>query len=152
MTKTCYDWDKNEIELKLPNRTHKFSLKFKGRKTIVSGKSATGKTLLCNSLKEIIDFHGTGARDYDASNVFILNGDNKDKLREQNKKLIVIDRGEIQIDKETVNFINSDRKNRYLMFLREPKGIDLSPNYFADMEERRGSIVLKYRFNEPGWN
>ena len=152
MTKTCYDWDKNEIELKLPNKTHKFALKLKGRKTIVSGKSATGKTLLCSSLKDIIDYQGMAAKEYDASNIFVLNIDNKDKLKEQNKKLIVIDRGELQIDRKTADFINKDRKNRYLMFLREPKGIHLSPNYFADMEEKRGSIVLKYRFNEQGWN
>lgn len=152
MTKNCYDWEKNEIDFKLPNRTHKFLLKFKGRKTIVSGKSATGKTMLCNSLKEISNYQGVAAKDYDASNIFILNSDNKDKLKEQKQKLIVIDRGELQIDKDTVDFINRDRKNRYLLFLREPKGINLSPNYFADMEEKRGSIVLKYRFDEPGWN
>ena len=69
--------------------------------------------MLCNTLKEIVDYHGTAAKDFDASNIFILNSDNKDKLREQTKKLIVIDRGEIQIDDETRDFINRDRKNRY---------------------------------------
>lgn len=150
--KSCYDWDKNEMEFKVPGMMHKYALKFKGRKTIVSGKSATGKIMLCNTLKEILDYHGTAAKDFDASNIFILNSDNKDKLREQTKKLIVIDRGDIQIDDETRDFINRDRKNRYLLFLRQPKGISLSPNYFADMEQRKSSIVLNYRYNEQGWN
>ena len=150
--KSCYDWDKNELEFKIPGMMHKYALKFKGRKTIVSGKSATGKTMLCNTLKEILDYHGTAAKDFDASNIFILNADNKEKLSKQSKKLIVIDRGEIQIDDEIRDFINRDRKNRYLLFLRQPKGINLSPNYFADMEQRKGSIVLNYRYNEQGWN
>ncbi|SES28768.1 hypothetical protein SAMN04487884_12711 [Butyrivibrio fibrisolvens] len=150
--KSCYDWDKNEIDFKLPGMKYKYALKFKGRKTIVSGKSATGKTMLCNTLKEILDYQGTAAKDYDASNVFVLNTDNKDRLREQSKKLIIIDRGELQIDDEIKDFINRDRKNRYLLFLRQPKGINLSPNYFADMEQQKGAIVLSYRYNEQGWN
>lgn len=150
--KYCYDWDKNEMVFKIPGMKYKYELRFKGRKTIVGGKSATGKTMLCNVLKEILDYQGIAAKDYDASNVFILNNDNKDKLRNQVQKLIVIDRGEIQIDNEIKNFINQDRKNRYLLFLREPIGINLSPNYFADMEKRRDSIILNYRYNEQGWN
>ena len=55
--------------------------------------------------KEILDYQGTAAKDYDASNVFVLNTDNKDRLREQSKKLIIID---IIILLEVINFIHGE--------------------------------------------
>lgn len=147
----CYSWENNILNFTDVN-DNKYCLKFKGNKTIVCGNSATGKTLICNMLRNYIDDNNVGIKPYNVDNIFLLSRDNKDKVYEQKDKLIIIDRAEIFIDSELVNFINADRgTNRYLIFLRKPIGIELSPNYFATLIRVDNRLELAYQFDVKGW-
>ena len=149
--KKCYDWEKNILEFEDVNGNRYF-LKFKGNKTIVQGESASGKTLICSMLKDYIDDNNIDLKPYDAGNIFMLSKDNIDKIEKQINKLIIIDRAEFILNKETIDFINQDRGiNRYLIFLRKPMGIELSPNHFAILTKHEDVINLTYEYNELGW-
>lgn len=129
-------WKSNILKFTDINGNH-YDLIFKGDKTIVCGESATGKTLICSMLNNFIDDNNIGLKPYGADNIFILSKDNKHKLSEQQEKLIIVDRAEFLLDTETIEFINRDRgTNRYLIFLRKPMGIEVSPNYCADIQSR----------------
>lgn len=149
--KQCYDWDDNLLSFTDIN-DNAFYLKLKGNKTIVSGKSATGKSLLCDILKNYTDDNNTGLKPYNADNIFIANKDNRDKISAQKKKLIIIDRAEFILTREIIDTINRDRGiNRYLIFLRKPLGIELSPNHFAVLKKEGNQITLEYEFDVKGW-
>ena len=82
----------------------------------------------------INDNNNASFKPYNADNIFIVSKDNKDKLSLQKGKLIIIDRAELILDEQMVEIINADRgDNRYLIFLRKPMGIELSPNYFGTL-------------------
>ena len=131
----CYDWQSNVLKFTDVNG-NKYNLKFRGNKTIVHGDSATGKSLLCTMLKSYInDNNNASFKPYNADNIFIVSKDNKDKLPLQKGKLIIIDRGD----------------NRYLIFLRKPMGIELSPNYFGTLCKKDGELQLEYECYIRGW-
>lgn len=147
----CYSWNTNILDFTDVNG-NKYHLAFRGDKTIVSGKSATGKTLLCTMLNNYLKDNNTQLKPYDTDNLFIVSSDNKDKIIRQTGKLIIIDRAEFILDEAIVSFINRDRgNNRYLIFLRKPMGIELSPNHFAELVEHNGTLELKYDYAEAGW-
>lgn len=147
----CYNWDDNVLRFTDVN-DNRFNFEFKGNKTIVSGESASGKTLTCNMLTKFRR-DSNKMKPYDSDNIFILNEDNKDKIIDQDGKLIIIDRAELMLDSNLVDFINRDRgKNRYLIFLRKPIGIELSPNHFAELINNNGEISLQYEYDVKGWN
>lgn len=148
----CYNWTSNTLKFSDKNG-NRFNLKFKGDKTIVSGESATGKTFICTSLDRLIKDKNNSLKPYSADNIFILTDDNYERLSLQEKKLIIIDRAEFVIDEDIVNFINRDKKNRYLIFLRKAMGIELSPNHFAELkrDESTKETVLDYQFDIKGW-
>lgn len=51
-----------------------------------------------------------------------------------------------------VEIINADRgDNRYLIFLRKPMGIELSPNYFGTLCKKDGELQLEYECYVRGW-
>lgn len=50
----CYDWETNTLKFTDINDNN-YELVFKGNKTIVYGESSTGKTLICNMLRNYID-------------------------------------------------------------------------------------------------
>lgn len=146
----CYSWESNRLKFADKNG-NKFNLKFKGNKTIVSGDSATGKTLICTLLNNISKDKNKSLKPYSADNVFILSDDNVEKLVNQKNKLIIVDRAEFILTDKIVDFINADRENRYLLFLRKAMGIELSPNHFAELKKNDNEIVLEYAFDIEGW-
>ncbi|MBO5259896.1 MAG: hypothetical protein J6B26_05895 [Agathobacter sp.] len=148
----CYNWERNILKFADKNE-NKFNLKFKGDKTIVSGDSATGKTLICTLLSNISKDKNKSLKPYNADNVFILTDDNVEKLVDQKNKLIIIDRAEFILNDKIVDYINHDRENRYLLFLRKAMGIDLSPNHFAELKKdnKDNETVLEYLFDIKGW-
>lgn len=147
---SCYNWERNILNFADKNG-NRFNLKFKGNKTIVSGDSATGKTLICTLLNNISKDKNRSLKPYSADNVFILSEDNVEKLEYQENKLIIIDRAEFLLTDKIVDFINVDRENRYLLFLRKAMGIDLSPNHFAELKKKDKEIILEYAFDIEGW-
>ena len=148
----CYDWQSNVLKFTDVNG-NKYNLKFRGNKTIVHGDSATGRSLLCTMLKSYInDNNNASFKPYNADNIFIVSKDNKDKLSLQKGKLIIIDRAELILDEQMVEIINADRgDNRYLIFLRKPMGIELSPNYFGTLCKKDGELQLEYECYIRGW-
>lgn len=148
----CYNWETNTLDFKDLNDI-RYHFKFKGIKTIVGGETATGKTLICNKLLDIIHDDNIGMKPYNASNIFILTRDNRELLHEQRKKLVIVDRAEMILSDSEIDFINADTSiNRYLIFARAPLGIDLSPNYFAEIVHNGTVIEISYLFDERGWN
>lgn len=150
--KQCFDWNNNILNISDLN-DNVFNLKFKGLKTIVTGKSATGKSLLCSIIREIQNDKNIVGKKYDASNLFLVTEENMYNIKNIQGKLIIIDRADIILDSEVINMINNDwGYNKYLIFSRRPLGIDLSPNYFAELEEKDKVFSLKYMFNKKEWN
>ena len=148
--KQCFDWNNNILNISDLN-DNVFNLKFKGLKT--TGKSATGKSLLCSIIREIQNDKNIVGKKYDASNLFLVTEENMYNIKNIQDKLIIIDRADIILDSEVINMINNDwGYNKYLIFSRRPLGIDLSPNYFAELEEKDKVFSLKYMFNKKEWN
>ena len=148
--KNCYDWNNNLIDFIDTNST-RYSLKLRGNKTIIMGASASGKSLLCTRLHDIIMDRNTGLKPYEANNVFVVNEDNINKLKSIKNKLIIIDRADLLLNKNMIDYINHDSNNRYLIFARKPLGINLSPNYFGRLIKNDNTIEIEYEFNEKGW-
>ncbi|GFI11126.1 hypothetical protein IMSAGC007_03599 [Lachnospiraceae bacterium] len=149
----CFNWDTNTLNIKTnTNKTFNFILK--GNKTVVCGYSATGKSLLCNIIRRYQNSSNVQTlKKYNLDNIFILDRSNKEKLAEQNHKLIIIDRADLILEKADIDIINSDTDiNKYLIFSRKPLGIYLSPNYFANLEVEDNTVRLRYLFNVRGWN
>ena len=146
---SCYNWENNILKFTDKNG-NRFNLEFKGEKTIVSGDSATGKTLICTLLNNISKDKNKSLKPYHADNVFVLSDDNIEKLPNQKNKLVIIDRAELILNDAIVRYINSDRENRYLLFLRKAIGIELSPNHFAELKKNENETVLEYTFDVKG--
>lgn len=147
---SCYNWENNILKFTDKNG-NRFNLEFKGEKTIVSGDSATGKTLICTLLNNISKDKNKSLKPYNADNVFVLSDDNIEKLPNQKNKLVIIDRAELILNDAIVHYINNDRENRYLLFLRKAIGIELSPNHFAELKRHKNETVLEYTFDVKGW-
>ena len=67
--KQCFDWNNNILHI-VDLNDNIFYLNLKGLKTIVTGKSATGKSLLCSVIREIQKDKNIAGKKYDASNIF----------------------------------------------------------------------------------
>jgi hypothetical protein len=148
----CYSWETNTLDFKDLNGI-RYHLKFKGTKTIIGGETATGKTIICNKLLDIIYDDNIGMKPYNASNIFILTRENRKLLCEQSQKLVIIDRAEMILNESEIEFINNDTSiNRYLLFARAPLGVYLSPNYFAEIVHNGTDVEISYLFDERGWN
>lgn len=146
----CYDWNSNILDF-MDIKGNKYNLELKGNKTIVLGESATGKTMICKILQGYSKDRND-VKPYATDNIFIMSDENKDKLRIQKNKLVIIDRAEFLLDDEAVNFINADRGyNRYLIFARKPIGLEVSPNYFAELVREEDMFKLTYQFDIKGW-
>ena len=46
---------------------------------------------------------------------------------------------------------NKDIKNRYLIFVRKPMGLEVTPNHFAEFIRVNNTICIKYMFDIKGW-
>lgn len=144
---SMYDYEHNLLKIKVKTGVE-IELQMRGRITIVSGQSATGKTFICDYISTI----QRGMNDdneYD--NVFVLNMDNKDKIFNQHDKLVMIDRADMILTSDIADFINQDRNNKYLIFARGITGIRITPNYVATIERDENKVWLKYKFNREGW-
>lgn len=148
--KKVYDWETNRIEFD-DKDGNIYNLQLRGNVNIVVGDSASGKTLLCNKIMNIARDKNIVARKYSADDMFVVNEDNVDKLKENNHTLILIDRAEQILDDDLVDYINRDISNRYLIFTRKSLGIEITPNHVAEMREHDREFRLEYRYNVGGW-
>lgn len=146
----------NKLKFKISDKIS-VDLEFRGKKQVVLGESATGKSLIFKKLEQIISNNNVDSDGVDASNIILIDkkdndGTVADKLKRNNHKLIIIDRADILLDKEAAIIINSNIEcNTYLIFARGGLGLNLSPNYYAELINNNGVFELKWKFNEKGW-
>lgn len=143
-----YNFKSNVLDIVTKNHLH-FNFKMRGKITIVSGYSGTGKTFVSNYLREMTSSKNVADKEF--KDVFVLNSDNCSSIFTKESKLIVIDRAELLLTPEIVDFINSDYKNKYLIFARGTIGINASPNYYATINKSGNEFCLQYDFDEKGW-
>lgn len=142
-----YNFENNYLEVKIKTGIE-YKLQMRGHISVLNGASSTGKTFLCDYISTIqqgMDF------DKEFENVVILNLSNRDIIFNQKQKLIIIDRAEMLLTPEMINFINNDRENNYLIIARGVTGIRVTPNYVATLERNGNTFSLKYKFNRRGW-
>lgn len=132
-----------------------FNLDLRGNINIIRSESATGKTYLATMLKAL---RQTGVnnnlKNQDSINVRIFDEQiSADDLKKCSSDLIIIDRADICLsdNEKTVNYINGDLNNIYLIFARRGLGLSVSPNYVADFEREGNVISLKYKYSVKGW-
>lgn len=146
MKKQIYDWDKKALDITDKNG-NRFKLELRGRITIITGESSTGKTYLFNLLKEAKQ---QGLTD----NIEIITKDNVNLIKEMEHKLIVIDNAEKVLSDKDVKFINSidGTLNRYLIMTRTSLGLDATPNHYAEFVTKGKETTTHYDFSIKGWN
>jgi hypothetical protein len=108
-------YDKIEINTKRVS----INLVFYNRLTVVIDKSATGKSLIANTLVDYSKNHES----YRNISYIDASHDNTghsilDSLKMTNNRFIIIDRADILLDKETRDYIFFDQQNQYLIFGR----------------------------------
>lgn len=147
--KQMYEWSSNIIKFS-DKYKNEFELELRGRITVIYGASATGKTLVCNRIKQIQNDDNIGAATYVADNILLVERSNKDKVYETKQKLIVIDKAERLLDDKLIEHINQDGSNRYLLMLRKPVGIDATPNHYGVLSRERNKVMIEYKYNIGG--
>lgn len=97
--------------------------------TLILGDSGTGKTFMCNVIKQAQDNEGLVLRGRDTLNriVVIDKGQDLDRINQYENKIIICDRADRYSESDLnriVNKINSQKKrdtNRYIIIARYPK-------------------------------
>lgn len=146
----------NELKFDITNKLKAY-IKLRGKKQIIVGASATGKSFLFNSLEHLISDNNTEYSNIDTSNIILINKKDNDgtlvsKLKRNSNKLIIIDRGDILIDKEAADVINLNKEsNTYLIFARTALGINLSPNYYGELYTENDELKIKWKYSVRGW-
>lgn len=130
----------------------KFDLDIRKPIVQIMGDSATGKTLLVNYLKaDKLSAKYNGISDYPDVYVFDINSPDID-ISGLQRKLIVIDRGDLILQDSLIDKIRTDRNNSYLIFARMTLPLGLSPNYYGEFKVSDGNVIsIAYLFSEVGW-
>lgn len=116
-----------------------YRLELKSRITLVRGDSATGKTYLYQMLEDL-----KMTDEYHAIKLFNYKTDDfHTELQKCRNKFIVIDNGDLILEDEDKAFINFERSNQYLLFLRNCDGLNLSADSFTVLLEENYKIHLE---------
>ncbi len=126
-------------EILFEMKPFKYHLNFSARITLVRGDSATGKTYLYQMLEDI-----RMTEQYKEIRLFNYKSDDfHDNLKKCRNKFIVVDNADILINDEDRRFINFERSNQYLLFMRNCDGLNLTADSFTVLNEENNSISLK---------
>lgn len=111
------------------------NFEFTNNITILTGASATGKTVSFSFIRECMavnpDIMCINYQDYQK--------DIKKLVASETGKLVVIDNADILLDDETRKYISLDDKNQYLIIGRNPKNLfTTSDNLFELVSEKKG--------------
>lgn len=146
--KEVYDWDRNMLILR---DKYNYNLRLRGKRNIVTGKSGIGKSFMCQLIKQIQSQSGIGDT-WTADNIVILDQYNKELLREDNHKLIIVDNAELIILGKEAQWLNSVygyNSNRYLFISNESLDLDITPSYYCEMiRTANNTRELFYQFQE----
>lgn len=116
-----------------------YDLQFDSRITLVRGDSATGKTYLyqlLEDIKQMDKYRDIRLLNYKSDDFHAL-------LQTYRDKFIVIDNGDILLEWEDKKFINFEKSNQYLLFLRNCDGLNVSADSFTRLEEKGNDISLR---------
>lgn len=112
---------------------------FTNNLTIVTGDSASGKTLVFSLIRECMVMN---------PGILCLNyldyqKDIKNVINKVSRKLIVIDNADILLGDETRKYISVDGENQYLIMGRNPRNLFVTKeNLFELISERDGEQVI----------
>lgn len=116
-----------------------YQLEFASRITLVRGDSATGKTYLYQLLEDVKFLD-----EYRDMKLFNYKSDNfHEELKKCTNKFIVIDNADIMLDDADRRFINFEKSNQYLLFLRNCDGLNLTADSFTVLNDESNHITLK---------
>lgn len=116
-----------------------YNLCFSSRITLVRGDSATGKTYLYQLLEDVKQLEK-----YRDIRLFNYKSDDfHDILQICRDKFIVIDNADTILEDEDRKFINFEKSNQYLLFLRNCDGLNVSAHSFTILQEDGYHISLR---------
>ena len=116
-----------------------YELYFSSRITLVRGDSATGKTYLYQMLEDVKQME-----EYQKLKLFNYKSDDfHTSLQSCRNKFIVIDNADTILEDEDRSFINFEKSNQYLLFLRNCDGLNVSLDSFTLLHEEGYRIVLQ---------
>lgn len=148
-------YDFNNGILNFKSRGCTFDIKLRQPITIISGKSASGKTFLLKSLREFVndEVQNNGLSIVDANIVFVSDVLDTNRIRGVKEHLIMFDRGDVLLTDELVKYIRQDWDNDYLIFARTPHDFKVSTNYYGDLVYNNDSCTfyIDFRFSVGGW-
>ncbi len=140
------------VELKGYNDEGKaivYDLELRGNVTIVKGDSGTGKTLMCQVVKQMISYGDKDKIVFDDKNVSSVS---VAVLQTYKNKLILFDDADITLRGELLKYVLSDKNNYYILFRRDNYDVHLSPNYYAEIVLGNDRVRrLKYTWEKVGW-
>ena len=140
-----------EVEYELK----KFSLELKERVVVIKGDSGSGKTLLVKAIKALERTKVGGDLYRVIDNPLEFNKDEFEYLiKNYNGKIIVIDNADTSLNKELIEVINSDDKNRYIIIGRALWDLKVTPNGVSEMvyNKENGEFNLYYALYREGWS
>ncbi|MDD3794391.1 MAG: ATPase [Lachnospiraceae bacterium] len=116
-----------------------YNLTFTSRITLVRGDSATGKTYLYQILEDV-----KLLPQYQDMKLFNYKSDDfHEKLVKCRNKFIVIDNADILLTNEDKRFINFEKSNQYMLFMRNCDGLNLTADSFTVLEDTEYNITLR---------
>ena len=127
----------NVIEFKASPFSYR--LEFESRITLVRGDSATGKTYLYQVMEDL-----KMTEEYSSMKLFNYKSEEfHSELKKCRNKFIVVDNADIILDDEDRAFINFEKSNQYLLFLRNCDGLNLSADSFMLLREQGYLVTLE---------
>ena len=145
-----YDYENSKLYLSYSNKAI-FNLDIREPITVISGESASGKTLLVSCINDVVQnirLNQSG----DTPNIIAF--DKKFSITEVEElpySLVVIDRADLILTEEDVKYIRKDNLHHYLIYTRSFLDLDLTPNYFGEFKSKGKEIVIEYDFSEGCW-
>ncbi len=142
-----YDYERNYLEVKTDD-IFDFDLELRAPITLIRGESATGKSLLVNLIEQIKQARKINHQITDKVLIFT-----KDRVIdfEDEKQLVIIDRGDFCLTENICEKIRKCRKTRFLIMARGNYDLGLTPNYVADLVQENGIVKLQFEFSERLW-
>lgn len=125
-----------------------FDLQLRSRITIITGASATGKTLLFDSLYAIK--RGGRFNKFNMEKIHLFTVDNQVEFPDE-ECLVIIDRGDIVIDDSVCQKIMDARKAHFLLFLRSGRNLHVPPSQFGEFVRNDKMIHIQYAWDTDNW-
>lgn len=149
---SVYNFDKGNLSATYRDIVS-FDLEIRKPITQIYGNSATGKTLLVNYVKNEKRNNKYNESIEDLSNIFVFDDTfSIEDISKISNSLIIIDRCDLILSSDIVNFIVADRSNHYLLFSRTALPLGISPNYYGELVcSDTNTISISYKYSEVSW-